>query len=345
SAPHLLRTIQETFPQAVVAGCSTAGEIAQRGLLENTALITAIRFDHTTVRVVDAEITRMEDSLATGTILGDALVGPGLAGVLMFGVGLQINGSDLLEGLTARIGTQIPVSGGLAGDGGAFKQTWVASGSTTSNQKVVAIGLYGKRVRLGHGSFGGWEPFGPSRKITHAQGNILYKLDGESALAIYKRYLGDHAKDLPGSGLLFPLEVLDEHHASVGLIRTILGIDETSGSLTLAGAVEENGHVRLMHASTDALILGARQAAEKSVGQLDLNNHLGQGLAILVSCVGRKLVMGDQVDDEIAEVVGQVGSEFVFTGFYSYGEMCPLENAKACKLHNQTMTVTLIAEI
>ncbi|MBF0137774.1 MAG: FIST C-terminal domain-containing protein [Magnetococcus sp. DMHC-1] len=342
--PDFFSHLQADYPRAQLVGCSTAGEIFRDGLLDRSCLLTAIHFDHTTVRVVDADIGDMDASRHTGEALGQALAGDDLAGVLMFGIGLQINGSDLIEGVVSRIGSDVPISGGLAGDGSAFQRTWVLSGSGISDRKVVAVGLYGNRIRLGHGSFGGWEPFGPYRKITRAEGNILFELDGESALDIYRRYLGDHARDLPASGLLFPLEILNEHHSTLGLIRTILGIDASTGSLILAGSIETNGYLRLMHATTRALIHGAQLAADTSMTQLGQKASTGQGLALLVSCVGRKLVMGDQTDDEIMAVVNRVGPGFVYAGFYSYGEICPMEGFRTCKLHNQTMTVTLLTE-
>jgi hypothetical protein len=342
TTPGFSETLAAAFPGAGLAGCSTAGEIAGDGLHEGGCVVTALRFDETTVRVAATEVEAIAGSLAGGTALGQALVGPDLAGVMVFGRGLDINGSALIDGLVAQIGAAIPVSGGLAGDGGAFKCTWTLAPDGISDHQVVAVGFYGKRVRFGHGCFGGWEPFGPTRKITRASGNILYELDGESALAIYKRYLGNYAAELPASGLLYPLEMLNENYSTLGLIRTILGIDEASGSLILAGAVDESGYLRLMHASTNALIEGAETAARASVGRMAPGP--GPGLALLVSCVGRKLVMGDQVDDEILAVAEQVGPGYTLAGFYSYGEICPMEGSMECKLHNQTMTVTLLTE-
>jgi hypothetical protein len=340
--PALVPALRAALPGVWLAGCSTAGEIIGDGIREESCVITVLSFERTRVRVVDTVVADIDRSMAGGQDLGRALAAPDLAGVLVFGKGLAINGSALIEGLVQGVGERVPVSGGLAGDGGAFKCTWVLSPAGVSDQKVVAVGLYGEGLRLGHGSFGGWEPFGPTRKITRATGNILHELDGEPALNVYKRYLGDYARELPASGLLFPFEMLNQHGATVGLIRTILGIDEGTGSLILAGAVDENGFLRLMHASADALIDGAETAARTSIAGLAPGS--GPGVALLVSCVGRKLVMGDQVDEEIAAVVEQLGADFTLTGFYSYGEICPLEGFQACKLHNQTMTVTLIAE-
>lgn len=343
--PAFASALREAFPGADLAGCSTAGEITGDGVADGTCTITAIRFDRTAVRIAEASTTTLAESAQAGAVLGAALSAPHpagpLAGVLLFGRGVDINGSALIDGLTDGIPARVPVSGGLAGDGGAFKRTLVLGPSGLSDRTAVAVGLYGDGLRFRHGSFGGWEPFGPARKVTRATGNILLELDGEPALNIYKRYLGDYAKDLPASGLLFPFELLNENHSAIGLIRTILGIDEAAGSLILAGTVEEGFYLRLMHASTDSLVDGAEQAAE-ACGQQDGGD--GSAVALLVSCVGRKLVMGDRVDEEVEAVAERLPAGTVLTGFYSYGEISPMHGLADCKLHNQTMTVALLTE-
>jgi hypothetical protein len=284
----------------------------------------------------------MDDSFAAGERLGRQLAAPGLKAVMVFGPGVQINGSALVDGITSIIGSSIPITGGLAGDGGAFKQTFTLGPDGVCDNAVVAVGLGGEALRFGHGSFGGWEPFGPARKVTRCANNVLFELDGEPALDVYKRYLGDHAKELPASGLLFPFAMLGEDHSAIGLIRTILGVDEATGSLTLAGEIDPNGYLKLMHSSTDKLVNGAEAAAEAAAQML---NNPGESVAILVSCVGRKLVMGNRVDEEV-EAVGDVfGSKATLTGFYSYGEISPFTPGASCKLHNQTMTITYLSEV
>jgi hypothetical protein len=206
---------------------------------------------------------------------------------------------------------------------------------------MLAIGLYGDALNLAHGSFGGWQSFGPARRATKVAGNVLYELDGEPALEIYRRYLGEYAKDLPASGLLFPFAILSDDRQESGLIRTLLGIDESNGSLTLAGDIPDGGYLKLMHASTEALVDGAEAAAEAARRMLTDDSP---GLALLVSCIGRKLVMGDRVDEEV-EVVGAVfGQGCVLSGFYSNGEISPFIESTDCKLHNQTMTITYLSE-
>ena len=333
--------VAKVFANSHRIGCSTAGEISALGVADATCVVTAIHFDHTDVAVASTRLLSMDDSLAAGRRLAQALPLQGLRAVLVLGQGVQINGSALLAGMTDIIGVQVPITGGLAGDGGAFKQTWVLDDTGLASDSLACVGFYGERLLFSHGSFGGWSPFGPARKVTRCESNVLYELDGEPALAIYKRYLGDYAKDLPASGLLFPFAMLGSDHNEVGLIRTILGVDEVQGSLTLAGELEPDGYLRLMHASADALVEGAEAAAEAA---RKMGAHPGEGLALLVSCVGRKLVMGGRVDEEV-EAVGDVfGQGATLAGFYSYGEISPFSRAVACKLHNQTMTITYLAE-
>jgi len=329
------------FAQAHRLGCSTAGEISGQGVSDGCCVVTAVHFQNTQVQAASTLLAGMDDSWAAGQRLGQAVPLNGLRTVLVLGQGVNINGSALIDGLTGVLGSGVLVTGGLAGDGAAFKETWVLDDAGAHNDRVACIGLYGAGLSVAHGSFGGWMPFGPARKVTRCVSNVLYELDGEPALEIYKRYLGDYAKDLPASGLLFPFAMIGRDHTEVGLIRTILMVDHVQGSLTLAGDIDPDGYLRLMHASTNALVDGAEAAAHAA--QLALQ-HAGQGLAILVSCVGRKLVMGGRVEEEVEAVADVLSQGAVLTGFYSYGEISPFTGGVSCKLHNQTMTITHLME-
>jgi hypothetical protein len=339
--PAMPVALKAAFPDAVLMGCSTAGEIGGEAVSNDQCVVTAVNFANTKMRVTTTALANMDDSHAAGVRVGEQLMADDLKAVMVLAPGVQINGSALVDGIASWVGRKLPITGGLAGDGGAFAQTWTLSPAGVSADGVVAIGLYGDALDFAHGSFGGWEPFGPARKVTRCAGNVLYELDGEPALEVYKRYLGDHAKSLPASGLLFPFAMLGEDHDALGLIRTILGVDEAAGSLTLAGAIDPNGYLKLMHASTDRLVDGAESAAEAAKQMFKAD---GDSLAVLVSCVGRKLVMGDRVDEEVEAVADVFGSKAVLTGFYSYGEISPFTPGSACQLHNQTMTITWICE-
>ncbi len=333
--------LKAAFPGANLVGCTTAGEISDDGVTDGEVVISAVHFDHPDFKVVTTTLGDMSDSAAAGERLAEQLVRSDLHNVVVFGQGVNINGSALIEGFQSKLPSTVSLSGGLAGDGGAFKETFTLADDAVSNRQVVAIGFYGPHTQVRHGTFHGWQPFGPARKVTRSKGNVLLELDGEPALEVYKRYLGEYAKDLPGSGLLFPFEMLGEDHNAVGLIRTILAIDEAAGSLVLAGDIVEQGYLKLMHASTDSLVDGAQTAAERT---FDATTTSGESLALLVSCVGRKLVMGARVDEEVEAVAEVFGKQAHVTGFYSNGEISPLIKGMSCHLHNQTMTITHLSE-
>lgn len=334
--------IQHIAPGAHIAGCSTAGEISANGVADGSLVVTAVAFDQCRVSQVSTELQGMDDSHAAGCRLARGLEREGLRAIMIFGQGVQINGSAVLSGMAEVVGKEVPITGGLAGDGGAFAQTWVLDNQGLSSNRLVCVGLYGAGLQFSHGSFGGWSPFGPARRVTRCASNVLYELDGEPALTVYKRYLGEHARNLPASGLLFPFAMLGQDHGELGLIRTILGVNDADGSLTLAGEIDPDGYLKLMHASTDALVDGAEAAAQAALGAPTL---AGDSLAVLVSCVGRKLVMGGRVDEEVEAVADVFGRQTTLTGFYSYGEISPFGQLAECKLHNQTMTITCLSEM
>jgi hypothetical protein len=328
------------YPRAHVIGCSTAGEIFDSSIKDDSLSVAVCRFGKTTLRSTSAPVTCAAESREAGLQLGRALVAPDLRGVLVISDGINVNGSELLNGLNEILPASVVVTGGLAGDGDRFKRTWVLHDRQPAASFVSAVGFFGDAVRIGHGSRGGWDVFGPERRVTKSVGNVLFEIDGTPALALYKEYLGERAAGLPGTALLFPLAVrasLDDHKS---LVRTILSLDEASQSMVFAGDVPQGSLVRLMRANFDRLIDGASQAARlTSLGsQADASS-----LVIAISCVGRRLVLGQRAEEEVEAVKEALPKGAKLVGFYSYGEISPYTSGH-CDLHNQTMTLTHIEE-
>jgi hypothetical protein len=335
-----LAELAAALPQAQLAGCSTAGEILDRRVGDGGMSVAVARFANTALRRADAAVAAPSDSRRAGRDVAGALAGPGLRGVLVFSDGLRVNGTELLNGVKEVLPAEVVVTGGLAGDGDRFAATWVVRGGDATAGVVSAIGLYGDRIRVGHGSRGGWDSFGVERQVTRSDGNVLYELDGEPALALYKRYLGDRAAGLPATALLFPLALCGDD-GEAGLVRTVLAVDEAEQSMTFAGDVPQGGRVQLMRANFDRLVEGAATAGRLAHRGQDVG---GACLAVAISCVGRRLVLGERTEEEVEAVVDSLPPATSLVGFYSYGEISP--SAKGgCDLHNQTMTLTTLVEV
>lgn len=334
-----LDAIRMAFPHALITGCSTAGEICGTRVRDDSLALTAVQLGETRLELA---VTALDgnDSYAAGKTLAAKLDSAGLRHVLVLSDGLQVNGSELVKGLRDHLPAGVAATGGLAGDGSRFRHALVWAGGEPAPGRIAALGFYGERIRVGYGSLGGWDAFGPERLITRSSGNVLYELDGQSALALYKRYLGDHAAGLPATGLLFPL-ALRLNSGEYSVVRTVLAVNEEDNSLTFAGDMPEGCYARLMKANFDRLVDGASDAARTGYEMLGSSSP---ELAVLISCVGRKLVLKQRIEEEVEGVREVLGVRTALTGFYSYGEICPHDAITHCELHNQTMTITTFSE-
>ena len=331
--------LQKTYPTASIVSASTAGEISNDAISDNTIVATALEFEQVKTVSVKSNIRNSANSLEAGKSLALQLATEQLRFVLVLSDGALVNGGDLVTGINATLQNKIPVGGGLAGDGADFKSTVVGLNEDLGEGNMVAIGFYGDKLKIGFGSQGGWAEFGPTRTITRSEKNVLFEIDGASALDLYKTYLGEYADKLPGSALLFPLALSDENDNTV--VRTILNVDPEAKSMTFAGNMPEGAKVRLMKTTLDKLSDAASGAADLSNADMNIK---GDKLSILISCVGRKLVFGNRIDEEFEAVRQSLGTETVITGFYSYGEISPFDDFLKCQLHNQTMTITTLGE-
>jgi hypothetical protein len=335
--PAWFHALRKRFLKADIVSLSTSGNIQDIEVSDTKLVASCLFFEKTRIKATMSDIQSMGSSREAGQILGAMLSGEDLAHVLVFSEGVKVNGSELVNGLNQVL--QVPITGGLAGDAARFEKTVVGLNSLPAPGNIVGIGLYGQELQVGYGHFGGWDAFGPERLVTRSNHNILYELDHKSALELYKTYLGDKAKELPGSALLFPLGMkLKPEDAP--LTRTILTIQD-DGGMVFAGDLPEGSTVQLMKANFERLIDASSTAAEQSLNKLDNSGEF----ALLISCVGRKLVLGQRIEEEVEAVRDVLGGNPQIAGFYSYGEISSLLHAPGCELHNQTMTITVLTEV
>lgn len=336
---ELYQEIRTKFPQGDIVIASTGGEILGEEVLDNSLAVTAIEFESSHVQTAITSISSPERSYQAAHDLMLQLEHDGLRLVWLLSDGLLVNGSELIRGCRQVLPESVLLTGGLAGDGADFQNTFTGLNHPPQSGQLVAVGFYGEQLQVNCGSYGGWDRFGPERKITRSQGNVLYELDHQPALELYKRYLGEEASKLPSSALLFPLTIRTANPEETPIVRTILAVDESDNSMTFAGDLPQGYSAQLMRGNFDRLVEGAAHAASQA--QLTTTDP---ALALLVSCIGRKLLMGQRTADEVEAVADALGASVALTGFYSYGEIAPDSQHKTCELHNQTMTITLIGE-
>ena len=330
--------LKKRYPNAEIVLCSTSGQISNNCDVEKNIVVTAISFNKTSIKTAQIDILKNNNIDDLGKKIKEHLLAPDLKSILILSEGTYVNGTELINELIKQTEKSIPIFGGLAGDEYSFEKTIVGLNADATSGKIVAVGFYGNHIHFGYGSEGGWGDFGPEREVTQSKKNVLYKIGDRYALDLYKEYLGKYAEELPGSSLYFPLS-MKENIDSTPVVRTILSIDEENKSMTFAGNIPEGSYVRLMKGNVDKLIDASSNAALKTVKE----NQKSQ-LAFLVSCVGRRIVLGERVTEELEVVKEIFGENTILCGFYSYGEISPTLKNVACELHNQTMTIATIFE-
>jgi hypothetical protein len=340
STQPLYEDLKLKFPEAHIVLCSTAGEIINNRVNDNSVSVVAIELEKTSIQPVAVNIRDYENSYDAGKALIRLINFTNLTYILIISDGSNVNGSELVRGINDLVNNRVPVTGGLAGDGTNFQSTVVGLNEKPSGGNIVAIPFYGKHFVVSHASMGGWEIFGPERIVTKSVANQLFEIEGQKALDLYKTYLGPYADELPGSALLFPLGIIINEEDDP-IVRTILSIDQETGSMVFAGDIPNGSKVRFMKANFDKLVDAATHAAGQAFKKLPAAPQL----ALLISCVGRKIILGKRTEEEVEAVAGTFGNKTLLTGFYSYGEISPFNDQARCELHNQTMTITTFDEL
>lgn len=337
---EMLTGVVEAAGTAKVVGCTTDGEISTSGFSTGSVVLGGVISDNVSFEVASTSSIG-SDSQSAGRRLAQQL--PRSARhVQLFSDGLTGNGCAILRGMQSIYGPQIPISGGAAGDARAMKQTWQFAGNKVLTDSVTAISFSGD-IRVGTGVRSGWFPAGVPKKVTRSVGNVVYELEGESALSVYRRYLGPLASKLPAVGIQFPFGIVDES-GRLGdnpVLRAPMALNESEGSVTFAGEIPQGSIISLTTGGSATSLLDATEDAAKRA-----MDSLGTGspaMAFFYSCMARKILLGPRTREETQRISGAVGRNVPIIGFYTYGEYCPSLSGTDCRLHNETATVTVVS--
>ena len=332
--PGCFQELRERFPAACVFGCSSAGTVRGAEISDGDVVATAVKFDRAAVRFASCDLAPGDDAVAAARRLAKDVAGPELRHVLVVCDGLTVNATQLVQGLRD---CGVPVTGGLAGDADRFQSTWVMGNAPARRNHVAVLAIHGD-ARVATTYCTGWTEFGAERTVTRSAGKVVHEIDGQPALALYKRYLGDLATSLPASGMRFPLSIVTPEGGHT-LTRTLLAVDEAAQSLTFAGDVPQGSRCRLMRTNLDHLVESADVAA-RELGEASS----AESLCMVFTCVGRRIVLGQLAEEELEAAQRRLGPAARMVGFYSYGEIAPVHGLTTCDLHNQTMCLTSISE-
>jgi len=329
--------VKAMYPNADIVGTSSSGNIQGIEISDAAIIGTAIQFEKARTEISIVDFTSADDVEQQAGAMIDQLPKENLKHVFVLSEGMLINGSDLVRGLNSKaIG--FTISGGMAGDGERFETTLIIANEVARKNRAVAIGFYGD-VTISTAYHAGWSPFGDDKIVTKSRKNVLLELNNRPALEIYKEYLGEFAEDLPYSGMRFPLNI-KANEESDPVIRTLLAIDEEENSIIFAGDIPEGYIARLMKPDMDVLIDGS-EVFTKDISIPNTNTALG----LTVSCVGRRVVMKELIEEELESINEVLGDNVYLSGFYSYGEISPFhDDQQTCQLHNQTITLTAVYE-
>lgn len=329
--------LKSRFSSAQIVVSSTAGNILDDELMDDVIVANLIYLEHTEV-ICNLIKFGNKSGVELGEILGNTLNEKGANYGLVFSC-MGVNAGHILKGYNSANSGNIPLSGGIAGDNYLFEKTLVGLNEDIGENQFVVVAFKGNRFSARHGSKGGWDVFGPERAVTKCEGNVLYEIDEKPALDLYKNYLGEKSSELPTSALHFPLAYIDPVTKEY-IVRGVQGIDEETNSLILYGDLDEGLSIQLMKANFDRVIQGAEDSASDSI-----NKNMGDpDFSLLISCVARRLALDQLVEEELEGAKSVLGKNTKISGFYSYTELSPVIGDGACRLHNQTMTITSFYE-
>jgi len=321
---QLLNDIITIVPQAKIIGSTTDGEILNNIVTTDKIIISVSSFEKATLSV--AMQKNNNDSFSCGEELAKKLIRENTKILFLFSDGLHTNGETFLNGIK-NISKDVTLAGGMAGDSGHFKKTYIFSNDGILSNGAVGISVNTNSLNIKTSYSFNWQEIGKTLTVTKAKGNHVYEIDGKTAVDIYAQYLGDDiAQSLPAVGVEFPL-IIDRD--GVKIARAVLG-KEDDGSLTFAGNLSVGDKVHFGYGNSGMIL-------RESVKMKDKYKNIPIESIFIYSCMARRRFLEEAICLELVPLANLAPT----SGFFTYGEFF---KAKKCELLNQTMTIIAISE-
>lgn len=350
----LLAGITSVTGDIPMVGGTTAGEISTSGFTTQSVVIMALSSPglefSTGIGLHMSKDERNCSAALAKKILKESSM-TNVLSLLIFPNGMGGDGIKVIEGFHQVLGTEIEIVGGYLGDDERFENTFQYYNGKVYKDAIPALLISGEKgFETGIGVRSGFESIGNRLYCTDSEGNIVKKFDDERALDLYKEFLGEErSKRLPGICLEYPFGLIDEKVSIAGKeyfqLRCGLNVDHKNGTITLAASIPKGSAITLTTASRGEIINGAKLAARQA--REALKGAVPQAI-LMFSCVGRKLVLGRRTQEEVDAVRKILGENVPIMGFYTYGEIGPIDKLReelaAAKFHNETVVLWVLGE-
>lgn len=252
--------------------------------------------------------------------------------------GALADGHAIVNGIAAEM-TE-PFFGGLAGDDRKFTRSKIfLNGREYEDAVAILTGCGDMRLALNAAS--GWTPLGREGIVEDNQGCEIRTISGLPAQEFMAQETG---KPLGESDVgIVPLAAYQKGSAEHFFLRSPSHLHPDTGAVTTFGSVEAGTVVRVCTASREDVLRGVADAID-GLGPESLG--FVPSAAIIISCAGRKWLLADRGEKELAAIRQRLGSAITLAGFPSFGEISPFRRPDggytAVSFHNVTFVVCLI---
>lgn len=316
---EMTRLFCDAFPEAEIAGMTTAGGIENGRMHLRQTIVTIQFFEKSDVHAAIYDFSKESMSALGERALADCQKEKDLSAVLLF---LTQQYYDFEPFLTAldKLSKDIPICGGYAHTYLQEDGIYVFTKDAILSRGILLI-TYAGAVQVLTESVMGWQPLGRTMTITAMDGPLVIKaLDHKPAIHFYQKYL--HSTDFGKSQLLFPL-VRNAHQFRLA----VLPLDAKSNGALQTNVFSHVGdQVQMAYGDPDQVILSSREVL------CHIERFVPEGM-LLLSCVTRRYFL----KEDINQILPAYSDFCVTAGGYVNGELIRIAGK------TQTTNMTLIS--
>ncbi len=330
---EILHQIDRVFPNLELIGCTTDGEVSSVLAFQQDSIVLTLfcTDDDIEIRAGVGRNLSQDPVRAAGQAVQDGYHWAKLC--IALPESLTISAAATLNALKAALGQTFPIFGGFAADQWRFKQTYQFYKTEVLSDALPILLFSGSSLKFSYGACTGFQPVSQRMgRVTKADRNVVYEIDGKSALEFYSDYFG--ALDPSPE---HPLAVFDQHDRF--FLRGFSSFDRTVGSITAFADLFEGDLLTIATASREDIIAAAKQPILEA---LQAYPGVEPAAALFFPCGANRQLLGTRIEEEFQLMQASLGHQIPCSGFYTFGELAPLEQQQETQLLQHTVVTLLL---